>query len=172
MTSHRKTETNRPNLWLEHIAQSRHFNGSKSNDGFQKGSYRPCQSHKGAGKDFSQNKGKGKDQKGKSNEGLCPQSRLSATETPDEEGYGRAWESDERSSSQWLNHSWTSAAGWSCTRAHTTWMMAPPLNLTNHATHVALNLGCTWSIGSRAAVERFKKTFMVLLYYDRILPLQ
>ena len=32
-----------------------------------------------------------------------------------------------------------------------------PLNLANHPPHVFLDLGCTRSIGSRAAIERFKK---------------
>ena len=32
-----------------------------------------------------------------------------------------------------------------------------PLNFDNHPTHVVLDLGCTRSIGSRAAMERFKK---------------
>ena len=64
-------------------------------------------------------KGKGKKQKGKSKEGFYPQSGLSATEAPDEERYGHIWESDDWSSSQWLDDSCSPAAGWSCTRAHT-----------------------------------------------------
>ena len=82
---------------------------------------------------------------------------MSASETPNEEGYGRAWESDECSSSHWTNDSWTPDAGWFCTKAHTAWMLATPLNLANHPTHVVLDLGCTRSIGSRSAIERFKK---------------
>ena len=31
------------------------------------------------------------------------------------------------------------------------------LNLASHPTHVVLDIGCTWSIGSKAAIERFKK---------------
>ena len=50
---------------------------------------------KGASKDFLQNKGRGKDQKGKGKQGINPQSRFSASETPNEEGYGQAWESDD-----------------------------------------------------------------------------
>ena len=68
---------------------------SKGNGGFQKGGFRPYQPDKGAGKDFNQNKDKGMDQKGKGKEGVYPQSRLSASETPKEEGYGHAWESDD-----------------------------------------------------------------------------
>ena len=34
---------------------------------------------------------------------------------------------------------------------------ATSLNLANHPTHVVLDLGCTRSIGARAANERFKK---------------
>ena len=33
---------------------------------------------------------------------------------------------------------------------------ASPLNIANHPTHVVLDLGCTRSIGSRTAIERFK----------------
>ena len=95
--------------------------------------------------------------KGKGNDGQYPQSGLSATEAPDEEGYGHAWESDDWSPSQWLDDSWTPSAGWSCTRSHTAWMVTPSLNLVDHPTHVVLDLGCTRSIGSRAAIERFKK---------------
>ena len=36
-------------------------------------------------------------------------------------------------------------------------MVAPPLNLAKHPTHVVLDLGCTRSIGSRATIEIFKK---------------
>ena len=57
--------------------------------------FRPYQPDKGASKDFLQNKGRGKDRKGKGKEGTFPQSRFSASETPDEEGYGQAWESDD-----------------------------------------------------------------------------
>ena len=38
-------------------------------------------------------KGRGKDQKRKGKEGAFPQSGLSASETPSEEGYGHAWTS-------------------------------------------------------------------------------
>ena len=36
-------------------------------------------------------------------------------------------------------------------------MAAVPLDLANHSTHVVLDLGCTRSIGSRAAIKRFQK---------------
>ena len=78
---------------------------SKSNDGFQKCGFRPYQLDRGAGKDFPQNKGRGKDQKGRGKDGTCPQSGLSASETPSEEGHGHAWESDDWSSSHWLDFS-------------------------------------------------------------------
>ena len=68
---------------------------SKGNDGFQKGGFRPYQPDKGAGKDCTQNKGKGKYQKGKGKEDAHPQSGLSASEAPEEEGYSHAWESDD-----------------------------------------------------------------------------
>ena len=52
------------------------------------GGFRPYQLDKGAGKDFPQSKGRGKDQKGKGKE-------RTASETPNEEGFGEAWESDD-----------------------------------------------------------------------------
>ena len=125
---------------------------SKRNDGLQKGGFRPYQPDKGAGKDFHQNKGRGKDQQGKGKEGTFPQSGLSASETPNEEIYGHGWESDD-----WTDDSRTPDAGWFCTEAHTASMVATPLNLANHPTHVVLYLGCTRSIGPRAAIEIFEK---------------
>ena len=80
---------------------------------------------------------------------------FSASETPSEEGCSRAWELDDRSSSHWPDDSSTSAASSSCTRA-------VPLNLASHPTHVVLDLGCTLSIGSRAAIKRFQER---ALYY-------
>ena len=130
---------------------------SKGNDGYQKGGFRPYHPDKGAGKDYHHNKGKGKDRKGKGKEGTYPQSRFSASETPNEKGYGHAWEWDDWSASHGTDDSWTSDTGWFCTKAHTAWMAVHSLNLAYHPTHVVLDLGCTRSIGSRAAIERLKK---------------
>ena len=41
-------------------------------------------------------------------------------------------------------------------------MASVPLNLANHPTRVVLDLGCTGSLGSRAAIRRFQKD---ALYY-------
>ena len=41
-------------------------------------------------------------------------------------------------------------------------MASVPSNLANHPTHFVLDLGCTRSIGSRAAIDRFQKH---ALYY-------
>ena len=57
--------------------------------------FRTCQRGKGAGNDFKPHKGRGKDQKRKGKEGAYLQSGLSASETPSEEGYGPAWESND-----------------------------------------------------------------------------
>ena len=130
---------------------------SKGNDGFKKGGFRAYQPDKGASKDFPQNKGRGKDQKGKGKERTYPQSGFSASETPSEEGSGQAWESDDWSASHWTDDSWTPDAGWFCTRTYTAWTVATLLNNANHATHVVLDLSCTRSIGSRAAIEKIKK---------------
>ena len=118
---------------------------SRGTDGYQKG------------KDCTQNKGKGKFQKGTSKEEAHPQSGLSASEALEEEGYSHAWESDDWSSRQWPDYSWTPAPGWYGTKAHTAWMAVPSLNLAYHPTHVVLDLGCARSIGSRLATERFQK---------------
>ena len=83
----------------------------KGNDGFQKGGFRPHQPAEGTGKDCVQNKSKGKFRKGKGKEVAHPQSGLSASEAPEEEGKNHAWESDDWSSSQWPDDSWTPAAG-------------------------------------------------------------
>ena len=56
-------------------------------------------------------KGTCKDQKGKGKEGAYNQSGLSDSETPSEEGYAKACESDDWSSSHWPDESSTSAAG-------------------------------------------------------------
>ena len=64
-------------------------------------------------------KSKGKYQKVTGKKEAHPQSGLSASEAPEEEGYGHAWESDDWSASHWPDESWTSAAGWFCTKAHT-----------------------------------------------------
>ena len=109
------------------------------------------------GEDFHQSKGRGKDQTREGKQGTYPPSGFSASETPNGEGSGQAWESDVWSASHWTDDSWTPHAGWFCTRTNTAWMMATPLNLANHPTHVVLDLGCTQSIGSRAAIERFQK---------------
>ena len=74
---------------------------SKCNDGLQNGGFRPHQPDKGAGKDYPRTKERGKDQQGKDKEGIHPQSRLSASETPNAELYGHAWELDDWSASHW-----------------------------------------------------------------------
>ena len=135
-----------------------------SNEGFQRGGFSHLPTRKGCSKDFTQNKGREKDLKGKDKEGAYPQSGLSASESPSEEGYGHAWESDDWSSSYGSDDSSTSAAEWSCTRAQ--WMASVPLNLANDPTHVVPDFGFTRSIGSRAAIKKF------LWHYDRILSLQ
>ena len=75
----------------------------KAMSAFRKLGFRTHQPEKGAGKDFFQHNGRG----GK-----------------------EGWESDDWSSSLWPDESSTSAAVWSCTRAHTAWIVAVPLKLT------------------------------------------
>ena len=85
----------------------------------------------------TQNKGKGKGPIRKAKTALISQSELSASETPNEEGYGDAWESDDWSSSHWPDDSSTSAAG--VVLHESSYCMDginPFLNLANHPTHV------------------------------------
>ena len=123
--------------------------------------YRP---EKVTGNEYSPYKGRGKDQKRKSKEGAYPQSELSASETPSEEGHGHSWESDDWYSSftdDSANLAIRGATAWYGAK-HTAWMASVHQNLANHPTHVVLGLGCTRSVGSRAAVRRFQKH---ALYY-------
>ena len=53
--------------------------------------FRTYQPEKGIVNEFHPHKGRGKDQRIKGNEGAYPQSGLSASETPGEEGYGHVW---------------------------------------------------------------------------------
>ena len=129
---------------------------SKGDEGFQKGGFRTYQPEKGASDDFNPHKGRGKDQQANGKEGAYPHSGLSASETHSEERYSHAWESDDRYFSL-TDDSSTSATGWSCSRAYAAWMASAPVNLANHPTHVVLDLGCTRSTGSRAAIKLFQK---------------
>ena len=82
-------------------------------------------------------------------EGAYPQSGVSAFESPSE-----AWPDDPSiSDPPWFHMS------------HSAWMASVLLNLANHPTHVVLDIGCTRSIGSRAATKRFQKVhcFVALL---------
>ena len=110
---------------------------------------------KGSSNDFNPHKGRGKDQKGKGKEGGYPQSGLSASETASEEGHDHSWEPDD-----WFS-SFTDDP--SCARygtGHTAWMASVLLNLAHQ--HVVLDLGCTRSIGPRAAISRIQ---MYALYH-------
>ena len=80
---------------------------------------------------------------------------VSASETPCEEGHGHSWESDDGYSS-FTHDSSCSNTAWYGT-GHTAWMASVPLNLAHHPTRVVLDLGCSRSIGSKAAIRRFQK---------------
>ena len=84
---------------------------------------------------FSQTKAEQRIKKGRGKEKTYPQIGFSASETPNEEGYGHVWESDDWSASHWTDDSWTPDAGCFCTRTYTAWMVATPLNLASHPTH-------------------------------------
>ena len=66
------------------------------------------------------------------------------------------WQMSRRCARSRTRDSSTLTTEWNGT-GHTAWMAAIPLNLSNHPTHVLLNLGCARSIGSRAAIRRFQK---------------
>ena len=142
---------------------------SKGNDGFRKGGFRPYQPDTGAGKDKNQNKGKGKDQKGM--EGAYPQSGLSASESPNEEGYGHTWESDDWSDSHWPDHSWTSDAGWFCSKAHTAGMVATPLNFGQPSNTRGSGLRLHTAEWIKRGNRKVQEACMALWYYDGILTL-
>ena len=127
---------------------------SKGNEGFWKGGFRTYPPEKGASNDFNPHKSRGKDQKGKGKEGAYPQSGLSASETNSKEGHGHSWELHDWYSSITDNSSCSTSAVYGT--GHTAWMASVPLNLAHHPTHVVLDLGCTRSIGSRAAIRRFQ----------------
>ena len=123
----------------------------KINDGFQNCGFRPDQPDKGAGKGYTQNKGKGKGPKRK--RGAYPQSGLAASETLNEEVPGNRTIGLPAIS---LTRLGLQLLGGFVRKLilHGWWQL---LNLASHPTHVVLDLGCTRSIGSRAAIERFKK---------------
>ena len=79
---------------------------------------------------------------------------LTASETPDEEGYGHAWESADLSASHRPDDSWTPAAGQSCTEAHTAW--GPWLHTFDRI---------------KSGNRNVQEACMVLWHYDKILPL-
>ena len=69
---------------------------------------------------------------------------------------GQVWESDDQCANLWIDDSSIPDAG-SVQKSFSAWMVATPLTLSNQSTHVELDLGCTRSIGSRTAIERFKE---------------
>ena len=98
---------------------------------------------------------------------------LSASETPSEEGYCHFLESDNWYSCLTDDSSSSAIKGttaWYGAR-HTACMSSILLDLANHPTHVVLDLGCTRSVGSRAAIRKVPETCVVLWHYDRVLPL-
>ena len=136
--------------------------------------FRTYQPENGTGNEYHPYKGRGKVQKKKCKEGAIPQSGLFASERPSEEGYGHSWESDDWYSSLSDDSSNSATRGttaWYGVR-QTAWMASVLLDLANHPTLVVLDLGCTRSIGSRAAIKKVPETRFVLWHYDRVLPLQ
>ena len=140
---------------------------SKGKNTFSGGDSRTLHQGKGSDKDLQPNKGKSKDQRRKGKESSYSQSGRSASESPSEEGYGHSWESDDWYSS--VTDSSCATVDWYGT-GHAAWIAAIPLNLSNHLTHVVLDLSCTRSLGSRSAIGRFQS--VALWHYHRALPLQ
>ena len=126
--------------------------------------FRTYQPENGTGNECHPYKGRGKDQKKKGKEGACPQAGLFASETHSEEGFSHSWDDSSTSATR-------GTTAWFGT-THPAWMPSVPLNLANHPTHFVLDLGCTRSIGSRAAIKKVPETRFVLWHYDRVLPLQ
>ena len=107
----------------------------KSNDDFQNCGFRPCQADKGAGKDYTQNKGK--DQKGKEELILNPDQQLlkHSMKKCGNRTIGLPAISLTRLGLQLL--------GGFVRKLTLHGMVATPLNIANHPTHVVLDLGCT-----------------------------
>ena len=100
--------------------------------------------------------------KGRGKERTYPQSRFSASEKPNEEGYRKVWESDD-----WSVSHWTPEAGWFCTMARTAWMVA---------TCQPSNIRCPgpwlhtvdWI---KSGNRKIQEACVVSWHYDGILPL-
>ena len=129
---------------------------SRGNESFRKGGFRTSPSQKGSSSDHNSHKGKGRDQGGEG-KGRCLSTlrifKNSVEEEQDhscEPGDRYSDYSDDSSTSPW------------CNARHFAWFASVPLDLAHHQTQVALDLGCTRSIGSRKAIRRFQK---FALYY-------
>ena len=120
---------------------------------------------------MSRTKARDRTKKEKSKEETFPQSGFSAPETPNAEGYGQAWESDDSSANQWTDDSWSPGAGWICTKSHTAWMVATPLNLVNHPNTRDSGSWLHTVDWSKSGNRKIQEACMVLWHYDRILPL-
>ena len=138
---------------------------SKGNEGFRKGGFRADTPEKGSNNDFNPQKGRDKDQKGNGKEGAYPQSGLSVSETPSEEGHGYSWESYDWYSNL-TDDSSTSITAWYGT-GHTAWMVSVPLK---HARCSGSWLHTvTWIENCN---QKVSEVCVVLWHYDRILLLQ
>ena len=80
---------------------------------------------KAQAKIITRTKAKEKTKEEKARKELILNPEFSASETPNEKGYGHAWESDDWSASHGTDDSWTSDTGWFCTKAHAAWMAVP-----------------------------------------------
>ena len=96
-----------------------------------------------------------RNEKGK--EGAYPQCGFSASEAHSEERYNQSLGLDD-----WYSNFTDDSCSTLPTAGNTASMASVSWNLANHPTHVVLKLGCTRSIGSRAAIKRFQKH---ALYY-------
>ena len=83
------------------------------------------------------------------------QSGHSSLGASEEEGQGHSWEFGDWNSGDWYCNCSNDSCSTLTTAGFSAWMAAITLNLSNHPTHVVLDLGCTRSIGSRAAIRIF-----------------
>ena len=130
---------------------------SKGNDCFQNCGFRPYQPDKGASKDYTHNKGKGKHQKGKAKKKLIlnPDFQLlKHLKKKDVDMPGNLITGLPISGLMILG---LQLLGGVARKAHTAWMAVHSLNLAYDPTNVVLDLGCTRSIESRSAIERYQK---------------
>ena len=130
---------------------------SKGNDGFQKGGFRPYQPDKGAGKDYPRTKARESIKKEKARKKLVPNLDFQLLKYLKKKDIAMPGNLTTGLPVSGLMILGLQVLGGKARKAPTASMAVPSLNLAYHPTHVVLDVGCTRSIESRAAIERYQK---------------